>query len=800
MRGWTPWDFQRRAWSAFGEGRSGLIQVATGSGKTYAAYMGPLASLMDSTTALEPKPRIIYVTPLRSVARDIEQALLSPIREMKLSFVVESRTGDTSATVRKRQKERLPHVLLTTPESLCLLLSRPDCREVFSEIEALIIDEWHELLISKRGSQTELAAARLRTLSPRMRTWALSATLSNAQDAAQCVVGTHGEPEIIRQDMHRPVTVRTVFPDESSRLPWVGHLGLGMLPAVLKELDPDVPTIIFTNTRSQSERWFSAICVMKPEWTNVMALHHGSIDRKERERVERGLKSGEIRLVVATSSLDLGVDFSPIERVIQIGSPKGVARLLQRAGRSAHRPLAKAEVLCVPTMTMELVEIAASRDAIARGEIEPRYSFERPLDVLAQHMVTCAIGGGFKSDQLFDEVRSAWSFRELTRHEFDLVHAFVAHGGETLRAYPEYHKLSMRDGQWHESSPRVARLHKLNIGTILADTTMDIAYLKGRRLGRIEEDFITHLREGERFVYAGKTLRFVGIKDLTALVTPARGAVNKTPIWAGTKLPISESLAASVRRSIARMAEGRFDTPELEAFREAATIQSQVSILPREHDLLIELTQTREGRHCSILAFEGRFVNSAIGAILALRLARRSPTTFSVTANDYGVELLTSSDIDLSRYITPELFDSTNLVDDAFSSVRYSELAKVQFREIARVSGLVVQNYPGTKKSGRMVGASSTLIFDVLSEFDPEHVLIKQAYREVLERQFERSRLARTLERLRHATLMVRHTVSPTPLSFPIFVERMAAHVSVETIEERIARMQEQWRMNPQRS
>ncbi|MFN9992003.1 MAG: DNA ligase-associated DEXH box helicase, partial [Phycisphaerales bacterium] len=324
--------------------------------------------------------------------------------------------------------------------------------------------------------------------------------------------------------------------------------------------------------------------------------------------------------------------------------------------------------------------------------------------------------------------------------------------------------------------------------------------LKGRRLGRIEEDFITHLREGERFVYAGKTLRFVGIKDLTALVTPARGAVNKTPIWAGTKLPISESLAASVRRSIARMAEGRFDTPELEAFREAATIQSQVSILPREHDLLIELTQTREGRHCSILAFEGRFVNSAIGAILALRLARRSPTTFSVTANDYGVELLTSSDIDLSRYITPELFDSTNLVDDAFSSVRYSELAKVQFREIARVSGLVVQNYPGTKKSGRMVGASSTLIFDVLSEFDPEHVLIKQAYREVLERQFERSRLARTLERLRHATLMVRHTASPTPLSFPIFVERMAAHVSVETIEERLARMQEQWRTNPQKS
>jgi ATP-dependent Lhr-like helicase len=800
-QGWAAWDFQREAWSHYANGDSGLIQVPTGAGKTYAAYLGPLMEAIDDLGDTPRPPmtlRALYVTPLRAVSRDIELAFTRPIREMGLPFVVESRTGDTKASVRAKQRERLPHFLITTPESLCLLLTRPDAASLFADLRCLIIDEWHELIASKRGSQVELAAARLRRFSPSLRTWALSATLANLDDATRCAVGTSPRPPVvIRGDMQRPITLKTVFPDERSRLPWVGHLGLSMLPAVVGAIDPARPTILFTNTRSQSERWFSAIQVLRPEWAGVMALHHGSIDRKERERVEEGLKCGSVRLVVATSSLDLGVDFSPIELVVQIGSPKGIARIMQRAGRAAHRPNAATEVLCVPTYSLELLEIAASRDAIARGEIEPRWPYDRPLDVLAQHLVTCGMGGGFEPDAMLAEVRTAWSYRNLTEAEFDWTLAMVSHGGDALHAYPEYHKLTAENGRLSVQSKRIAQLHRLNIGTITADTTIDIAYENGRRLGKIEEGFVGSLRERERFVYTGKTLEFIRLKDLVAYVKPARGTTSRTPIWSGTRLPISESLAAAVRRRIALLAHGTFDAPELEAFRGVAETQARLSMLPQEREVLIESTETADGYHCCLFPFEGRLVNSAIGALLALRLGRVAPRTISVSANDYGVELLSPAPIDFEHEITPSVFSDTNLVEDAFASVDKSELAKTQFREIARVAGLVIQTYPGTKKSGRQLGAGSSLLFDVLSEFDPGNLLIHQARREVLERQFESSRLAMTLARIRASALVHRRTSSPTPFAFPIMIERLSARLSSETIQQRIERLQQQWTETP---
>ena len=363
-RGWSPHGFQEEAWSLHAQGRSGLILVPTGSGKTYAAYLGPLAELADGMGEAGARRglSIVYISPLRALSRDIELALRAPVDALDLPLTVESRTGDTSSTVRNRQRRTLPNVLVTTPESLCLLLTNADAEKKFSDLKVVIVDEWHELLSSKRGSQIELALARLRRFAPGLRTWGLSATIANAPEAAATLTGSDSNPAIVRAPIDRPVVVRSIKPRDIRRFPWAGHMGLAMLEEVLDDLDPSVPTLVFTNTRSQAEKWFNAISVSRPQWEGRIALHHGSIDREERERVEQGVKAGGIGIVVCTSSLDLGVDFAPVERVIQIGSPKGVARLMQRAGRARHRPNEPCEVSCVPTNALELLEVAAVRE------------------------------------------------------------------------------------------------------------------------------------------------------------------------------------------------------------------------------------------------------------------------------------------------------------------------------------------------------------------------------------------------------------------------------------------------------
>lgn len=796
-RGWTPWEFQERAWAAFARGESGLVQVPTGAGKTYAAYMGPLAELIDRAGdegALDGL-RVLYITPLRAVSRDIEKALKAPVAELKLPIRVESRTGDTSASVRARQRERLPNVLVTTPESLSILLTRENAAEQLGGLRCVIVDEWHELLSSKRGSQTELALARLRRFAPHMRAWALSATLSNVEDAARAVSGTGGPaPTLVRAEIDRPVIIDSVLPRPGDRFPWAGHMGLTMLGRVLESLDPAVATLLFTNTRSQAERWYQALRLTRPEWEPILGLHHGSIDRDARERIEAGLKSGEVRIVVATSSLDLGVDFSPVERVFQIGSPKGVARLMQRAGRSSHRPGASCRVTCVPTHGMELFEIDAVRRAVDAGMIEPRDPLRKPLDVLVQHLVTCALGGGFREDELFEEVRTAWSFRDLTAEEFGWAMELVRDGGKTLAAYPDYHRIAMDDGRYRVPNPRLASLHRLNVGTITGEATVEIRYVRGKRLGTIEENFVSRLRPGESFVFAGKPVSFVGMRDLVALVKPAKGKVTYTPSWMGTKLPISESLGESVRRTLAGAGRGELDGPELEAALPLIDAQRAISRVPEADEVLAEVCRTREGVHFFLYPFEGRLVHAGLGALLALRITRRVRTTFSIAANDYGIELLTHDDVPFAELMTPALFTRDRLVEDALESVNISSLARLQFRDIARVAGLVFQSYPGARRSARQLQASSGLIFDVFQEFDPENLLLRQARREVMERQFEQSRLARTLDRIAARGVSVVEVARPTPLGFPLVVERLGVNsLSAETILERIEKMRAAW-------
>lgn len=800
-RGWTPWLFQRDAWDAYARRESGLIQVATGAGKTYAAYLGPLAALIDEVRAHKegsfvPGLRILYVTPLRAVSRDIELALREPVRDLGLPVRVESRTGDTASSVRARQRERLPEVLITTPESLMLLLTREDAREKFGRVSAVIVDEWHELLASKRGTQVELGLARVRAFSPDVRTWALSATLPNLDEAAAAVVGARARPAIVRGEMARPVVIDSVLPRPDPRgvrrLPWAGHLGLSMLPEVVDAIDPRVSTLLFTNTRSQAERWYHAILVARPEWASIAALHHGSIDRGERERVEGGLKDGSVRLVVATSSLDLGVDFAPVERVFQVGSPKGIARLVQRAGRSSHRPRTPCRITCVPTHMLELVEIAAARRALAGGWIEARAPMSKPLDVLAQHLVSCALGGGFVADELFEEVRGTWSYRGLTREEFEWCLTLVREGG-ALSAYERFHRVGEVGGRHRVVSELHARQHRLNVGTITGDATIDIRFANGRSLGRIEEGFVAGLREGQKFVFAGRVLRFVGMHDLTAIVRPATGTTSLTPIWSGTRLPISESLAQGIRETLEAAANGVADTPELALAMDLVRIQSRESIVPRAGEVLVESTRTREGHHLFVYPFEGRLVHAGIAALLALRLGRLERGTFAIAANDYGFELLSPVAYPFERLVAPGLFEAEALAQDIAASMDLSRIARLQFREVARVAGLVAQNYPGQGKSSRQVQASAGLIFDVLSEFDPGNLLLEQARREVLERHFERSRLGRTLERLRGSRWRMVTTARPTPLSLPLIVERQAAKLSTQSIVERIEQVRSEW-------
>lgn len=842
-RGWKPWTFQEESWQSYLAGEDGLVQVPTGAGKTYAAVLGPLMHLTDTLlqagctcdasrtpAALAratkaallavPGPFMIYITPLRAVARDIEKAIRAPIEAMGLPVLVESRTGDTKASVRSKQRERMPHVLLTTPESLCLLLTRENAAQLFAPLACVVVDEWHELLASKRGSATELALARLRTFSPQMRTWGLSATLPNSDEALALLRGavpTTKAGRVVKADIHRPVRIETVLAKKPEDLPWAGHLGLSMLPAVLDELDLEEPTLVFTNTRSQAERWFHAIAYAKPAWAEFIALHHGSIERVDRERIEARLKDGSLRIVVATSSLDLGVDFSPVQKVLQIGSPKGIARVVQRAGRANHVMGGTSIVRCVPTHALELLEVVAARTAFEAGLMEARYAYDKPLDVLVQHMVSCALGGGFKPAKLLAEVRTAYSFRTLTDDEFAWALNIAEEGG-ILKRYPEFRRIARDEhGVYRGTTPRIAQLHRLNVGTITGDATLEICYTTGRRLGTIDEGFITGLREGAKFVFAGKVLQFVGVRDLTVVVKPAKGKTGTTPIWAGTRLPISESLSQAMREALQAAAAVHTSggvtaigtsralsdqapatiAPELLAAQELIGVQLRTSIVPQADELLIECATSREGHHIFVFPFEGRLVHAGLAALLALRLAKLRSCTFSFAVNDYGCELLTGdktvAELAQREETWASLFTHENVLADVAASVSMTQLARLAFREVARVAGLVLQNYPGARRTGRQVQASSGLIFDVLRDFDPQNLLLQQASREVLDKHFESSRLSRTLARLRASTLRIVQTQRFTPLAFPLVVEREASKLSSQTIAERVAAMRGEW-------
>lgn len=830
-RGWQPFEFQRQTWAAMAAGASGLVHASTGAGKTLAVWLGALAHLCPRSPPAHadgagPVPReaaplsVLWVTPMRALAADTVRALQEPLAALAPHWRVGLRSGDTPPRERTAQAKRLPTVLVTTPESLCLLLARADAQAQLGRTALVVADEWHELLGSKRGILVQLALARLRSWNPALQTWGLSATLGNLPQALAALLGPEAAAQGVLIEGQQPKTllIDTLLPPRPERFAWAGHLGLAMLPAVVAELEAQPGTLLFTNTRALAEQWYQALLEARPDWAGAIALHHGSLAREVREWVEAGLKTGTLRAVVCTSSLDLGVDFLPVQRVLHIGSPKGIARLLQRAGRSGHAPGRPSRITLVPTHALELLEASAARAAVQAGQVEARQPPQQPLDVLVQHLVTVALGGGFEPEALLAEVRRTAAYAQLSEADWRWCLDFVR-GGGSLHAYPDFHRLAPdADGRWHVTSPRLARRHRANIGTIVSEASMQVQFVGGAKLGQVEEGFIARLKPGDAFLFAGRMLELVRVRDMTAWVRRAstsRGAVAR---WSGGSMPLSTCLAEALLEEFEAIAPAldpsvpeppnpeaprrKRSTPQVppaeppahwNAERRALwpllRLQAAWSALPRRHRLLAETLSSRDGHHLFLYPFAGHQVHLGLAHILAWRLARHVPLTLSMAVNDYGLELLSATPVDWAQWLPRLLAASEPLAEQALASLNASELAQRRFREIARVAGLVFQSHPSEQRSSRQLQASASLYYQVFAQHDPGNLLLRQARDELLAQELDIQRLEQTLTRMASQTLLLRPLARPTPLALGLMVQRLRERLSTESLAQRIARM-----------
>ncbi|MFP3676674.1 ligase-associated DNA damage response DEXH box helicase [Pseudomonas sp. SIMBA_041] len=801
-RGWKPFVFQKQVWAAVKRGESGLLHASTGAGKTYAVWFAALNRFAASVTAVETSRKrkpiaqpltVLWITPMRALAADTARALETPLVDLQISWSVGLRTGDTNSSERARQSRRLPTTLITTPESLTLMLARADAQTALATLRMVVVDEWHELLGNKRGVQLQLALARLRRWNPALIVWGVSATLGNQAHAEEVLIPQGGGISVQGQTS-KALLVDTLLPPAIERFPWAGHIGLKMLPQVVAELESSPSSLVFTNTRAQSEIWYQALLEARPDWAGLIALHHSSLSRDTRDWIERALKEGQLKAVVCTSSLDLGVDFLPVERVLQIGSAKGVARLMQRAGRSGHAPGRTSRVTLVPTHSLELIEAAAAQDAVAQRHIEPRESPHKPLDVLVQHLVSMALGGGFLPDELYEEVRGAWAYRDLTVANWTWALAFVRHGGLSLTAYPDYRRVEPDEhGVWRVPDARLARRHRMSIGTIVSDASIQLRFWSkgggGKQLGSVEEGFIARLKPGDGFLFAGRLLELVRVENMTAYVKRSTAKKAAVPRWNGGRMPLSNELAQAVVERFSAAAQGECVGPEMRALRPLLEVQQRWSGLPTSTTLLAEALKSREGWHLFLYPFAGRQVHLGLASFLAWRVSQQQAVTFSIAVNDYGLELLSATPVDWPQVLSPGLLSPEHLLEDVLASLNAGELALRRFREIARIAGLVFAGYPGAPKSTRQVQASSGLFFEVFKQYDAGNLLLAQAGEEVLREELDIQRLEQTLERINRLQLDLHQLKRPTPLGFPLLVERMRESMSSEKLADRIRRM-----------
>ncbi len=812
-KGFSPFAFQTETWENIIAKESGLVNAPTGCGKTFSVFLGAVIGFINEhpsnyQSKSKSHLQLLWVTPLRALAADIARAMEQVISELGMSWQVGIRNGDTSINDRQKQKRQMPEVLIITPESLHLLLAQKNNAEVFKSAKIIAVDEWHELLGTKRGVQVELAISRIihihlsQDTLPSLRLWGISATIGNLQEAKEVLLSpllTYKdkgyEGVTVTANIEKRIEIESIFPDEIEKFPWAGHLGIKLVDKVIPIIMQSRTTLIFINTRGMSEMWYQAILTACPELAGAVALHHGSIERELRTWVEENLHLGRLKAVVCTASLDLGVDFRPVETVIQVGSPKGVARFLQRAGRSGHGPGEISKIYFLPTHSLELMEAAALKEATEIKLIETRDPRILCFDVLMQFLSTLAIADGFRPDNILKEIRSTYCYRDILDDEWLQVLQFVTAGGIALQHYDDYKKIEIIDGLYKITGRRIAMRHRMHIGTIVSDPMMKVKFVTGGFVGVIEEWFIARLTPGDVFTLAGRRLEFVMVKEMTALVRKSNATKSIIPSWQGGRMPLSANLGHMLRK--------KFDeagllnpTPETDdeiiALQSLFELQDYLSHIPRQNELLIEHIETKDGFHLFVFPFEGRLVHEAMAAVLAYRISRITPITFSLAMNDYGFELLSDKPIPLDDTNSYELFSPQNLVQDIQRSLNSVEMARRKFRDIAVIGGLIFQGFPGEQKKARHLQSSASLLFNVFAEYEPDNLLLRQSYNEVMEQQMEEERLRNMLERIQQGKIIITFPNRLTPFCFPIKVDSLRENLTSEKLEDRIKRMQMQ--------
>lgn len=784
---WKVQAFQKQCWKAYAQGKSGMLHAPTGSGKTYALWGGIVEEMSKYKTP--PKGfHALWITPLRALGVEIQKATQKMLSDFNPELKVGLRTADTPQSQRNKLLKDPPFGLVTTPESVHVLLANKEHQKYFKQLKVVVVDEWHELLGSKRGVQVELAVAYLRSIIPDLRVWGISATIGNKKLAREVLLGPTENFTVIEAKIKKKIKVYSLLPKTMERFPWRGHLGIHLVPQVVKIIKKNKSTLIFTNTRAQCEIWFHRLLDIAPDLAGSIAMHHGSIDKKIRLWVEESLRNETLKVVVCTSSLDLGVDFSPVENCIQIGSPKGIGRFIQRAGRSGHQPKTGSSIYFLPTHAMELIESVALQNGIKTQQIEDRIPYLNCYDVLIQFLMTLAVGKGFDPKKIYPVVTSSFCFQTLDQKHWQWILNFLIRGSQSLEQYDEYKKLILdENGFLKAANKTIALRHRLSMGTIVSGNDLKIRYQKGGYLGSIEEWFISKLNPGDTFAFSGKILELIRIQKMEVIVKKSKSKQAKIPAWMGGRMSFSAHLSDLLKKAL--FEDQNKKTREFQSLLPVFEQQKKESIVPKPDELLIERFETREGIHTLFYPFEGYAIHEAMACLMAYRISLITPISFSMSFNDYGFELLSDQAFGPDVFLDYDLFTPEHLFDDLAKSINISEMARRRFRDIAVISGLVFQGYPNKPIKSKHLQSGSQLFFEVFKDYEPDNLLYQQAIEETFDHGIERGRIQLVFEELEQKTIIWKNCSQPTPFSFPLITDRIRSKLSSENVEDRIKKM-----------
>jgi|TARA_R100000501_G_scaffold10060_1_gene19854 ATP-dependent Lhr-like helicase len=774
-RGWRLRQHQTDMIAAAGAGRDALLVAATGAGKTLAGFLASIAELIEQPDF--EGLHTLYVSPLKALAVDVQRNLLEPVEEMGLDIRIETRTGDTPSDRKARQRARPPHILLTTPESLSLLLSYPESATMFANLRTIIVDEVHAFAPTKRGDLLALSMARLQTLAPAMRRVALTATVKDP-DGFRGWLSSDGDYEgvdLVRGEPGAKADIRILLPED--RVPWSGHSGRYAAAQVMAEIEAHDLTLVFCNTRSLAELIFQDLWAVNDR-NLPLGIHHGSLGVEARRKVEAAMASGRLRGLVCTASLDLGVDWGDVDLVIQMGAPKGSSRLLQRIGRANHRLDEASQAIIVPGNRFEYLEARAALDAVDAGELDEDIWRPGALDVLAQHIMAVACAGPFAADHMYREVRTAAPYATLSRDIFDRVLGFIESGGYALRAYDRYRRIRLGpDGLWRVSHPKFTKQHRLNAGIIVDAPVLDVRFRNGRRLGTVEEYFASTMRPGDTFYFAGLALEVEGIKDADLFVR-ATSRPARIPTYVGARMPLTTNLANRVRHFLHEPEEWRRFPQDV---REWLEMQQMRSVLPAPNELLVE-TFPREGRHYMVAySFEGWNAHQSLGMLITRRMETMGLSPIGFVSNDYAFACYSMKPVEDPR----PLFSADILEEELIEWIQTSHLLKRAFREVAVIGGLIERHIPGKRKTGRQVTFSTDLIYDVLRKYEPDHMLLSAAWEDAKGRLTDIGRLADLLERA-PSTMVHRQLDRVSPLAVPVLVLIGRERVATGTVDDEL--------------